>query len=121
MLFGLKYNDVTNAFKMYHANVIPGLKPFLSHHFNLTVELPLKAIIRGYRYTVPPNCWRNRENDESKLRIKEMGSRYMFILIYCFIEKWLSCGDYHIDQQSVTPATGDAAHPLSQRGPQRVE
>jgi len=91
MLFGLKYNDVTNAFKMYHANVIPGLKPFLSHHFNLTVELPLKAIIRGYRYTVLPNCWRNRKNDESKLRIKEMGSRYMFILIYCFIEKWLSC------------------------------
>jgi dolichol-phosphate mannosyltransferase len=94
MLFRLKYNDITNAFKMYRAEVIPGLKPFLSHHFNLTVELPLKAIIRGYSYTVVPNSWLNRCAGESKLKIKEMGSRYLFIILYCFIEKWLSRGDY---------------------------
>lgn len=94
MLFRLKYNDITNAFKMYRAEVIPGLKPFLSHHFNLTVELPLKAIIRGYSYTVVPNSWLNRSSGESKLKIKEMGSRYLFIILYCFIEKWLSRGDY---------------------------
>lgn len=106
VLFGLEYNDVTNAFKMYRADVITGLKPFLSHHFNLTVELPLKSIIRGYRYAVLPNRWRNRQADESKLRIKEMGSRYMFIVIYCFIEKWLSCGDYRIDRKSSGPDAG---------------
>ncbi len=94
LLFGLKYNDVTNAFKMYKAHVIPGLKPFLSHHFSLTVELPLKAIIRGYSYTILPNNWVNRTTGISKLKIKEMGSRYLFIVIYCFIEKWLSGGDY---------------------------
>ncbi len=99
LLFGLRYNDVTNAFKMYRAHVIPGLHPLLSHHFNLTIELPLKAIIRGYRYVVLPNRWRNRETGDSKLRIKEMGSRYMFIVIYCFIEKWLSCGDYRVDRR----------------------
>ena len=48
VLFGLRYNDVTNAFKGYRANVIEGCRPFLSPHFNLTVELPLKAIVRGY-------------------------------------------------------------------------
>ena len=96
ILFGIRYNDVTNAFKMYRAKVIPGLKPFLSHHFNLTVELPLKAIIRGYSYTVVSNSWTNRATGVSKLKIKEMGSRYLFIILYCLIEKWLSRGDYKV-------------------------
>lgn len=95
VLFGLKYNDVTNAFKMYRRHVIEGLKPFLSHHFNLTVELPLKALVRGYSYAVIPNSWTNRKEGVSKFKIKEMGSRYLFIIIYCFIEKWLSRGDYY--------------------------
>lgn len=95
VLFGLRYNDVTNAFKMYKSCVIQGLKPFLSHHFNLTVELPLKAIIRGYSYSIIPNTWINRKSGVSKLRIREMGSRYLFIILYCFIEKWLSRGDYN--------------------------
>ncbi len=93
-MFGLRYNDVTNAFKMYRAEVLQGLKPYLSHHFNLTVELPLKAIVRGYSYAIVPNSWRNRQSGKSKLKIKEMGSRYLFIVIYCFIEKWLSHQDY---------------------------
>lgn len=95
LLFGLRYNDVTNAFKLYRRHVIQGLHPILSHHFNLSVELPLKAIVRGYSYTVLPNSWTNRKLGESKLKIKEMGSRYMFIILYCFIERWLSRGDYH--------------------------
>jgi len=94
VLFGFRYNDVTNAFKLYRRHVIEGLKPFLSHHFNLTVELPLKAIVRGYSYTVMPNDWINRKAGESKLKIQEMGSRYLFIVLYCLIEKWLSKGDY---------------------------
>jgi dolichol-phosphate mannosyltransferase len=94
ILFGLKYNDTTNAFKLYKRTTIEGLKPFLSPHFNLTVELPLKAIIRGYSYTILPNSWRNRKFGESKLKIREMGSRYFFILLYCLIEKYFSRGDY---------------------------
>lgn len=94
-LFGLQYNDITNAFKLYRRNVIDGLKPFLSQHFNITVELPLKAILRGYSYAVVPNFWINRKTGISKLKIQEMGSRYLFIVLYCFIERWLSKGDYH--------------------------
>jgi dolichol-phosphate mannosyltransferase len=94
LIFALKYDDVTNAFKMYRSHVISGLKPILSNHFNLTVELPLKSVIRGYSYSVLPNSWMNRQCGESKLKIKEMGSRYLFIILYCFIEKWLSRGDY---------------------------
>lgn len=95
ILFGIKYNDVTNAFKLYKRETLEGLKPFLSHHFNLTVELPLKAIVRKYNYAVVPNYWTNRKAGESKLKIKEMGSRYFFIILYCLLEKWLSRGDYH--------------------------
>ncbi len=95
VIFQLPYNDTTNAFKMYRSYVIPGLRPVMSHHFNLTVELPLKAMIRGYSFAVVGNTWINRKSGESKLKIKEMGSRYLFIIIYCFIEKWLSRGDYH--------------------------
>ncbi len=94
LLFGIDYNDTTNAFKLYHCRVLEGVKPYLSSHFNLTVELPLKAIIRGYTWTVLPNQWRNRKKGLSKLKIKEMGSRYLFIVLYCLIEKWLSRGDY---------------------------
>jgi dolichol-phosphate mannosyltransferase len=95
MFMRIQYNDTTNAFKMYRKEVIEGLKPFLSPHFNLTIELPLKAIIRGYTYTVVPNSWRNRKAGESKLKIKEMGSRYFFILMYCWIEKQFSRGDFN--------------------------
>jgi dolichol-phosphate mannosyltransferase len=98
ILFGLRYNDVTNAFKLYRSHVIQGLQPIISHHYNLTIELPLKAIVRGYSYSVVPNNWTERKQGVSKLKIKEMGSRYMFIILYCFIEKWLSKGDYYRKQ-----------------------
>lgn len=88
------YNDTTNAFKLYSKETIRGIQPLLSPHFNLTIELPLKSIIRGYSYTVLPNSWTNRKYGESKLKIREMGSRYFFILMYCFIEKYFSRGDF---------------------------
>jgi len=94
IIFGLKYNDLTNAFKMYRKETIEGIKPFLSPHFNLTLEIPLKAIVRGYTYTVLPNSWTNRKFGVSKLKIREMGSRYFFILLYCLIEKFFSRGDF---------------------------
>lgn len=92
--FGLRYNDTTNAFKLYKKDTITGLKPFLSPHFNLTLELPLKAIVRGYTYAVLPNSWTNRKTGVSKLKIREMGSRYFFILLYCMIERFFSKGDF---------------------------
>ncbi len=94
ILFGIRYNDVTNAFKMYRKETIAGLEPIISKQFNLTVELPLKTIVRGFSYSVLPNKWINRKEGVSKFKIKEMGSRYFFIIFYCLLEKWLSKGDY---------------------------
>jgi dolichol-phosphate mannosyltransferase len=94
MMFGIKLNDTTNAFKAYRRSVIDGCRPLLSPHFNLTVELPLKTIVRGYTWTVMPITWRNRRTGTPKLKIKEMGSRYLFICLYVWLEKYFSRGDY---------------------------
>jgi dolichol-phosphate mannosyltransferase len=94
LLFTIRLNDTTNAFKAYRKLVIDGCRPILSPHFNLTVELPLKAIVRGYTWTTVPITWRNRRAGESKLKIKEMGSRYLFICLYVWLEKYFSRGDY---------------------------
>jgi len=95
MLFRLQYNDVTNAFKCYRREVIDHMQPLISPHFNLTVEMPLKAIVRGFSFRVTPITWTNRQAGVSKLKIKEMGSRYLFIVLYLWLEKYLSRGDYH--------------------------
>ena len=93
-LFHVPLNDFTNAFKGYRKSALDGCRPFLSPHFNLTVELPLKIIVRGYSWTTMPITWRNRRSGTSKLKIKEMGSRYLFIALYCWLEKYFSRGDY---------------------------
>jgi dolichol-phosphate mannosyltransferase len=94
ILFGLRYNDITNAFKCYRRQAIEGMQPLISPHFNLTVEMPLKAIVRGYSYAVVPISWTNRKSGISKLKIKEMGSRYLFIVLHVWLEHHLSRGDY---------------------------
>jgi dolichol-phosphate mannosyltransferase len=94
LLFRHGLNDTTNAFKAYRKDVIDGIRPILSPHFNITVELPLKAIVRGYNFAVIPITWRNRRHGVAKLKIKEMGSRYLFIVLYVWLEKYFSRGDY---------------------------
>jgi dolichol-phosphate mannosyltransferase len=103
LLFNIPLNDTTNAFKLYRRETIDGLRPLLSHHFNLTVELPLKTIVRGYTFSVIPIGWRNRTEGVSKLKLEEMGSRYLFIVLYVWLEKHLAKGDYH--RRSSAPAS----------------
>ncbi len=94
VIFGIRLNDTTNAFKAYRRTVIEGCRPLLAPHFNLTVELPLKAIVRGYTWTTVPITWRNRRTGLAKLNLREMGSRYFFIMMYVWLEKHFSRGDY---------------------------
>jgi dolichol-phosphate mannosyltransferase len=98
VLFAIPLNDTTNAFKAYRRNAIEGCRPFMAPHFNLTVELPLKCIVRGFTWTVIPISWRNRKHGVAKLKIKEMGSRYFFICMYVWLEKYFSRGDYRRGQ-----------------------
>ncbi|MCX6845747.1 MAG: glycosyltransferase family 2 protein [Verrucomicrobia bacterium] len=94
LMFRHGLNDTTNAFKAYRRTVIDGIRPILSPHFNITVELPLKAVVRGYSFTTIPITWRNRRHGVAKLKIREMGSRYLFICLYVWLEKYFSRGDY---------------------------
>jgi dolichol-phosphate mannosyltransferase len=94
ILFRHRYNDTTNAFKAYRREVIQTVQPLMSNHFNLTVELPLKALVRGHSYAVVPVSWTNRTTGTSKLSLQEMGSRYLFINLYAIRERYLSRGDY---------------------------
>lgn len=100
ILFRHRYNDTTNAFKAYRREVIETIQPLLSKHFNLTVEMPLKAIVRGHSYAVVPTSWTNRTSGEAKLAMKEMGSRYLFITLYVWLEMTLSRGDYRLRETS---------------------
>jgi dolichol-phosphate mannosyltransferase len=93
-LFWMHYNDTTNAFKGYRATVIEGCRPFISPHFNLTIEIPLKAIVRGYSFRVVPISWRNRDVGVSQLKLKEQGSRYLFTLLTVWFEWLLTRNDY---------------------------
>ena len=94
LLFRIPLNDTTNSFKAYRRTAICGCQPLTAPHFNILVELPLKSIVRGYSWTVIPITWRNRTTGQAKLKIKEMGSRYLFIIFYVWLERYFSAGDY---------------------------
>jgi dolichol-phosphate mannosyltransferase len=85
-----RYNDTTNAFKLYRRSTIEGVMPLKAQHFDLCIELPLKAIIRGYSYKVLPNSWFSRKKGSSKMRLWKMGRRYLVVLLRCFREKYFS-------------------------------
>jgi len=118
-LFRISLNDTTNAFKAYRTTALEGCRPFLSPHFNLTVELPLKAVVRGYSWTAVPITWRNRRTGVPKLKIKEMGSRYFFIVAYVWLEKYLSRGDYRKPVAETIAANGQSYGQESHASPQR--
>jgi dolichol-phosphate mannosyltransferase len=118
LLFRTGYDDTTNAFKGYRRTVIEGCQPLISPHFNLTVEIPLKAIVRGYTWKVVPIRWRNRKHGVSSLRLEEQGSRYLFIVLNVWLERLLTRGDYRrprpqtaaSDRHESETRTGTAAH-----------
>ena len=87
LVFWNKYNDYTNAFKIYKKSALIEISPLISESFNIFLEIPLKIISRKYNYKIIPISWIGRKKGASKFKIKELGSKYLFTLIYCFIEK----------------------------------
>ena len=99
VLFFIKYNDITNAFKAYNKKVLDKCGPIISQHFNINAELSLKSIIRGFRYKVIPISWTNRKEGISKFKIKEMRNRYFFTILYVLLEKFLLKKDIYKDNK----------------------
>jgi dolichol-phosphate mannosyltransferase len=114
------YNDTTNAFKAYRREVVEQLQPLISPHFNLTVEMPLKAVTRGFSYAIVPTSWTNRAAGSSKLQLTEMGSRYLFIVLYVFLEHHLTRGDYRRAGAGVPSRPARFAEPGGRAHPGRA-
>ena len=108
VLFGIRYNDMTNAFKAYNARVIRAISPIQANHFNITVELPLKALVRGFSYAVVPVNWYGRKSGVSKLTLRQMGRKYLFSVLYVWLEKHLVADEYPLPDQTGSKA-GEAA------------
>ena len=89
LLFVSDYNDFTNAFKIYRRDALLKTFPLISESFNIFLELPLKIISRKMKYKIIPISWTTRIKGDSKFDIKELQSKYLFTLIYCFFEKIL--------------------------------
>jgi dolichol-phosphate mannosyltransferase len=89
ILFLNKFNDYTNAFKIYKTSSLKNLKPIVSESFNVFLEIPLKILSRKMRYETTPISWMGRETGVSKFKIKELQSKYLFTLLYCLLEKIL--------------------------------
>ncbi|MFC1705952.1 glycosyltransferase family 2 protein [Planctomycetota bacterium] len=93
MMFWTRFNDLTNAFKAYRRRVITECGPYSASHFNLTIEMSLSALIRGYHIAEVPVNWYGRTWGCSKLRLTEMGRRYLSVLLKIFSEKMLISDD----------------------------
>ena len=89
IIFFSKYNDFTNAFKIYKKSTLLKLYPLVSENFNIFLELPLKVECRRLKYKIIPISWNGRTFGKSKFKIKEIGSKYIFTMLYCLLEKIL--------------------------------
>ncbi len=103
-LFLMKFNDTTNAFKAYRREVIEAVSPIQALHFNITAEIPLKALVRGFNYGVIPVNWYGRTSGVSKLKITDMGKKYLFTVLYVWLEKLLVWDD--LPKKMETSANG---------------
>ena len=89
LIYVNKYNDFTNAFKIYKKSTLLKLYPLVSENFNIFLELPLKIECRNFKYEIIPINWDGRKIGKSKFNLKELGSKYIFTMLYCLLEKIL--------------------------------
>jgi len=89
LIFFVRYNDFTNAFKIYKKSTLLKLFPIVSDNYNIFLELPLKIICRKYNYKIIPISWNGRKKGITKFNFKELRSKYIFTILYCLIEKIL--------------------------------
>jgi dolichol-phosphate mannosyltransferase len=104
LMFLTRHNDLTNAFKVYRREVIDGIKPLRAAHFNITIEMSLSTLIRGYSIATLPISWSGRTWGQSNLRLREMGRRYLCTLLKIWFERLLIHDDLMADAEAVEQA-----------------
>lgn len=99
VMFRTRHNDLTNAFKVYRRHVIENISPLHAAHFNITIEMSLSALIRNYRIATIPISWSGRTWGQSKLRLREMGRRYLSTLLTLWFQRLLIQDDVLADMK----------------------
>lgn len=87
LLFRTPHNDLTNSFKAYRAEAIRSIVPLYSSHFNLTIELSLGILTRGFKIAQMPINWYGRTWGRANFKIRELGRRYFATLLKAYAEK----------------------------------
>lgn len=100
LMFWCSFNDLTNAFKAYRVGVIRDCGPFRACHFNITLEMSLGALIRRYRIAQVPIRWYGRTWGSSKLRLREMGRKYLCTVLMMFFQRMLISDDLLAERQA---------------------
>lgn len=101
LLFMTRFNDLTNAFKVYRRHVIESISPLQAAHFNITIEMSLSCLIRGFKIAEIPISWSGRTWGQSNLRLREMGRRYLCTLLMIWFERMLILDDLLLEKQSI--------------------
>lgn len=86
LLLGIPHRDITNSFKAYRRPVIEaiGVENLRSTGFDISVELPLRAHLLGFRSGEVEVSWKDREWGEAKLKLRENATAYGLRLIRLF-------------------------------------
>ena len=103
-MFWTRFNDLTNAFKAYRVDVIRDCGPYRASHFNITIEMSLGALIRGYNIAQIPIRWHGRTWGSSNLRLREMGRKYLCTLLMVFFQRLLIADDLVAERLAVRAA-----------------
>jgi dolichol-phosphate mannosyltransferase len=115
LLFWTKHNDLTNAFKVYRSDVIRECGPYKSSHFSITIEMSLSVLIRGYAVARVPINWEGRTWGTSKLRVTEMGRRYLSVVLKLFFERILISDELLADRLARRPREAESRAILERR------
>lgn len=114
-MFFCPYNDLTNAFKAYRTEVIQAGFPYCACHFNITVEMSLGALIRGYHIAEIPIRWYGRKWGSSSLSLRKMGRRYLATVVKAFAERLLISDDLMAERLANHRRREDTIHQLELR------
>ena len=83
-LRGIPTHDATNAFKLYDVRFLKQIKIESTGGFELSLELLVKAYLRGCRIVELPTTWRGRTRGESRFRLWAWLPRYLKWYLYAF-------------------------------------
>lgn len=76
-LIGMPTHDITNNFKMYRRRVINEIEIESTGGFEISMEITIKAFLKGFRITEVPSTWQDRHHGRSHFKMVRWLPHYM--------------------------------------------